>query len=375
MKKSSHDKTRKPSREQAVDPTRRQLLAGMAGALALSGCRDSGSGLGLGGTGSGGAGTPRLAPLPKPGDTGIDHIVVLMMENRSFDHFLGWLPGADGRQAALQYPDKNGQMIATYPLAPNWQGCAFGDPAHGYDTGRTHYNSGLMDGWLKTEPTINTDGDTFPVGYYTREDVPFFSNVADHWTLGDRYFTGLLASTFPNRVYMHAGQTDRLSNTLPFVDGAPSELPTIWDRVLGAGLSAKYYFHDLPTIGLWGLKYANIIGRVEQFLLDAALGTLPTLSFVDPAFIGESPQGITNDDHPQADIRAGQAFMNQVYDALRTSPQWERTLLVINYDEWGGFFDHVVPPLRPVSAAESTLGNDGRLGFRVPLALLGPRVR
>ncbi|MGB1580840.1 MAG: alkaline phosphatase family protein, partial [Nevskiales bacterium] len=342
-----------------------------AGAVGLTGCGSDGAD----DNSSGGTGTQALSQLPPPEESGIDHIVVLMMENRSFDHFMGWVPGANGVQAGLSFPDHNGEMVSTYHLAPNYQGCEFGDPAHGYTTGRTHLNGGKMDGWLQTSPTIDIEGDSFPVGYYKRSDLPFFSGVADEWTIGDNYFTGLLASTFPNRVYMHAGQTDRLNNTLPFVEGDPSELPTIWDRVLGAGLSAKYYFHDLPTIGLWGLKYVDIIGRYEQFLLDASLGNLPNLSFIDPAFIGEAPQGITNDDHPQADIRAGQSYMNAIYDALRSSPQWERTLLIINYDEWGGFYDHVVPPIAPVSQAEAELGNDGRLGFRVPLMLIGPRAR
>ncbi len=86
--------------------------------------------------------------------------------------------------------------------------------------------------------------------------------------------------------------------------------------------------------------------------------------------------GTSNDDHPMADIRKGQVLMNTVYDALRTGPKWERTLFIINYDEWGGFYDHVVPPLAPVTYEEfKATGNDGRLGFRVPCVALGPRVR
>ncbi len=372
MSNKSQKIARAHTRVEPIDAKRREILLGMAaaGALTLTGC---------GGDGDKSTDIPSnnqaLSELPPPEDSGIDHIVVLMMENRSFDHFMGWVPGANGMQEGLSFPDINGEMIDTYHLAPNYQGCAFGDPNHNYAGGRVHLNAGKMNGWLQTAPTINQEGDTFPVGYYRRSDLPFFSGVADEWTIGDNYFTGLLASTFPNRVYMHAGQTDRLENTLPLIDGAPSELPTIWDRVLGAGLSAKYYFHDLPTIGLWGAKYANIVGRYEQFLLDASLGNLPNLSFIDPAFIGEAPQGITNDDHPQADIRAGQSYMNAVYDALRSSPNWDRTLLIINYDEWGGFYDHVVPPVAPVSEAEAALGNDGRLGFRVPLMLIGPRAK
>jgi phospholipase C len=95
---------------------------------------------------------------------------------------------------------------------------------------------------------------------------------------------------------------------------------------------------------------------------------------VDPSFAGEV-NGTSADDHPHADIRNGEAFLAQVYEALRTSPKWGNTLMIVVYDEWGGFLEHVVPPVRPISKNELALGSDGRLGFRVPLALLGPRVR
>ncbi|QHS10662.1 alkaline phosphatase family protein [Sinimarinibacterium sp. NLF-5-8] len=352
-----------------MDATRRQLLAGIAGGsvIALTGC------------GSGDEAAQAAArALPDPQDSGIDHIVVVMMENRSFDHFLGWVAGADGRQAGLSYPDRDGHRIATFHLASDpgygYQGCGKEDPSHSYAGGRSHYNHGAMNGFLQT---VETPGDHFPVGYYLADDLPFYKGVAEHFTLCDRYFCGILASTFPNRVYMHAGQTDRLDNAFPIVQQAPSNLPTIWDLMAAKGLRARYYFHDLPFTGLWGAKHLAISRPYAQFLLEANAGTLPALSYVDPYFavaVGEEP-GASRDDHPHADIRDGQAFLNQVYNTLRASPNWERTLLIINYDEWGGFYDHVAPPLAPISAAEAALGNDGRLGFRVPCAIIGPRAR
>ena len=89
----------------------------------------------------------------------------------------------------------------------------------------------------------------------------------------------------------------------------------------------------------------------------------------------EDLHGITNDDHPLADIRNGQAFLNQVYEAVTSSPNWENTVLVINYDEWGGFYDHVPPPLAPRTALDDMIGNDGRLGFRVPSLVVSPLAR
>jgi phospholipase C len=357
------------------DPRRRQFLAALAGgasAAVLSACDSSGP--------VGGSDPSALPPLPDPATSGIDHIVVVMMENRSFDHFLGWVPGADGIQAGMQYPDKNGVLQSTFRLsdlaAYGFQGCGKEDPSHSYTGGHDHFNNGKMDAFLQT---VADPADLFPIGYYTADDVPFFKGAAQHFTICDRYFSGILSSTFPNRVYMHSGQTDRNSNTLPIVQQAPSELPTIWDLLGQKSRAMRYYFFDLPITGLWGVKYLTISGQFEQFLIDASLGHLPDVAFVDPFFgasVGESPFGVSRDDHPQADIRDGQAFLNQIYDALRNSPQWDKTLLIINYDEWGGFYDHVPPPLAPVTDAErDVVGNDGRLGFRVPAAIIGPRAR
>ncbi len=351
-----------------IDSTRRRLLSGMAagtGAMLLGGCGD-GDPLS--------ANAPRL---PAPKDAGIDHIVVVMMENRSFDHYLGWVPGADGRQAGQVFLDQNGEPQPSFDrgAAGDFQGCGKGDPRHNYDGGRVHFNDGAMDGFLLTDPT--QPGDVFPIGYYTEADLPFFSGVARHYTICDRFFSSYLGNTFPNRVYMHAGETDRMSNTLPFLQQRPSTLPTIWDRCRDGGVSCAYYFHDLPLTALWGARHLPVSRPAAQFYLQAASGTLPQVSYLDP-FFGASltyPLGLSMDDHPQADIRDGQAFLNGVYNALRLGPAWERTLMVVVYDEWGGFFDHVPPPLAPVSEAEAALGNDGRLGIRVPAALIGPRVR
>jgi phospholipase C len=101
---------------------------------------------------------------------------------------------------------------------------------------------------------------------------------------------------------------------------------------------------------------------------------LPDVAFVDPAFLQELT-GTGMDDHPHNDVRAGQNYLNGIYNAVTKGPKWDRTLLVINYDEWGGFFDHVAPPLRPITGSEATLGNDGRLGFRTPLMLVSPYAR
>jgi phospholipase C len=300
-----------------------------------------------------------------PAASGISHVVVLMMENRSFDHFLGWVPGADGRQAGLSYVDRAGVPHPTYPLAPDYQGCTHPDPDHSYTGGRVEYADGACDGWLRAG-----NNDAFAIGYYEPRDLRFFSQAVARGTTLDRYFSAIMAETYPNRIYQHAAQTDRIENTL-----AISSLPTIWDRLAAAGRSGRYYYSDVPFLALWGAKYLPISRPLTAFVADALTGNLPDVAFVDPPFIDE-PSGTSSDDHPHADVRRGEAFLNLVYTAVTRGAHWQSTVLVINYDEWGGFFDHVPPPMAPIPAADSAAGNeDGRLGFRTPALLIAPWAR
>ena len=338
--------------------SRRQFLVGVAaatGALALGGCGDD----------DGSAQSdPESAPLPNPETSGIEHVVVVMMENRSFDHFLGWVPGADGKQAGLAFSDKQGQERQTFALAPNFQNCQFEDPDHSYEGGRAQFNGGANDGWLRASTS-----DVFPIGYYTQEDLAFYGGAVPAWTTFDRYFCAILGPTFPNRFYMHTGQTDRLTNTTD-----RSKLPTIWDRLAAKGLTGRYYYSDLPVTALMGGAVGRITKPLTQFFDDASAGNLPNVTYIDPSFGGET-QGLSNDDHPLADIRNGQAFVNRIYAAITASPNWPDTVLIINYDEWGGFYDHVAPPLAPQTDLDPGLGNDGRLGFRVPCLMVSPLAR
>jgi phospholipase C len=301
--------------------------------------------------------------LPKPNKSGIDHIVLVTMENRSFDHFLGWLPGANGMQAGLSFADTVGNTYPTYSLT-DYQGCGHADPDHSYSGGRVEYDGGKCDGFLKTAPV----GDQFPIGYYGQSDLAFLGQAAPGWTTFSNYFAAIMAETFPNRIYQHAAQTDRIDNSTTI-----STLPTIWDRLADHSISRRYYFSDVPLLALWGSKYLSISAPVPQFFADCAAGTLPHVSFVEPRFLGES-QGLSNDDHPFADIRNGEVFLNSVYMAVTSSPVWRNTVLIINFDEWGGFFEHVPPPTAPIPAADAIAGNqDGLHGFRVPCLIISPK--
>lgn len=318
------------------------MAAGVTGAGWVSGC---------------GSQPPPVRTTGPAGEVGIDHIVVVMMENRSFDHFLGWLPGADGRQAGLTFTDSKGTEHATHRLR-QYASCEFGDPKHSYEGGRVQFNGGRNDGFLRTGK------DTYPIGYYEQEDLYFWGPAAPAWTVCDHYFAATLGPTFPNRFYQHAGQSDRYENTLEI-----SDLPTIWDRLIDRGLECRYYYSDAPFLALWGIRYAPIIRSIDGFLADCQDGRLPNVSFVDPRFL-LPPLGNSGDYHPPSDIRAGDAFLHTIYEAVTSSPNWERTVLVVNFDEWGGFYDHVPPVEAPDSHAHLA-----QRGFRVPCMVVSPFAR
>ncbi len=351
--------------------SRRRFLAGVAGgagALAAARMLDGGTaGRVLGSAGR----------LPAPASSGIEHIVVLCMENRSFDHMLGWVPGADGAQEGLRFRDLGGAVHTTHHLTSDFQGCAFQDPDHSYDGGRAELNGGGCDGFRGGYTDVTGAAvrfDDLPLGYYTADDLPTSRALVENFTVCDRWFASLLGPTYPNRIYTHAAATDRISNST-----ATSTLPTLWDSLQAAGVSSGYYFSDLPVLAIWGTKYVNLSNDIGVFLAQAAAGTLPQYSYVDPNFGGEG-QGTSNDDHPHADIRRGQALISLIVNTLMAGPLWSKTVLVITYDEWGGFYDHVRPPRFPdavthkPNTVDTVTGFEDhtQAGFRVPTYIVSP---
>jgi phospholipase C len=344
------------------------------------------------------------------GSGGIEHVVVLMMENRSFDHFLGWLPGANGR-TDMVYPAPDGNFYPTYPLAPDFQGCGYSDPDHSWEGWLVEYNFGKMDGFLQRPTPLGLNpgvtaaaANTFPIGFYTNlnpdgtpkavPDLPVIGALAQNYTTLDHYFCSIAAETFPNRFYQHAARTDRDHNIITF-----SKLPTIWDQLSpipnNQGIpTGGYFFRDEPFLALWGLKYypfwhlfgpgdVDVLGipvNTLSFLDTVAQGLLPNVSFVDPEF-ALADNGTGADDHPKGDIRRGERFIADTYHALASAGYLDNTVLVITFDEWGGFFDHIRPPqviddTDPATVdhtGNSTTPTDGQLvpnyaqlGFRVP---------
>jgi len=298
--------------------------------------------------------------------SGIQHVVVVMMENRSFDHFFGWFPNADVNRSE-SYPLSNGGTESTYPLAPDYQGCGHPDPDHPYEGGRIEYNDGAANGWL-----LDPSNDKYCIGYYQEADIPFLAALARNYTTLDHYFVSFMGPTYPNRLFHLAAQTDRLDDSLDL-----TTLPTIFDRLSAAGVSHGYYYNNLPFVALWGLKYLPISHLYSQFLSEAAAGTLPAVSFVDPRFT-ILDDDTANDDEPHTDIRRGDAFLSETFAAVASGPAWGSTVFVVTFDEWGGFFDHVAPPraASPANSPDTDLV-DGKalLGFRVPTIVASPWTR
>jgi phospholipase C len=302
--------------------------------------------------------------LSSPNESGIEHIVIVTMENRSFDHFLGWLPNANGIPLGLSYPDAGGTMHPVYPLAPDYTGCGHPDPDHSYGGGRICYANGAMNGFL-----LDSSNDTYCIGYYNPNDIPFYAALAQTYTTCDNWHAAVLGPTFPNRMFIWSAQTDRLGDTFSF-----STLTTIFDVLDSVNVSHRYYFNNVPYLALWGSKYIFQSAFYGNFLSDAATRNLPAVSFVDPNYT-VLDDGTGNDDHPHADIRNGDAFLSQVYQALATGPNWANTVLIVTFDEWGGFFEHVAPPrvVAPANSPDQDLQNGAALlGFRVPTVIASP---
>jgi phospholipase C len=344
---------------------RRELLKNAAlvsGAVLAGGACRSGNSLGNN-AGNSLLGQGTLPSLPNPGDSGIEHIVVVTMENRSFDHFLGWLPNADGKQAGLTFVDANGVAHPTSSLSGDFTGCPHPSPDHSYSGGRVEYDNGLMDGFLRAG-----NNDVYSIGYYGEADIPFYAALARNYATCDRYFASILGPTFPNRLFLHAAQTDRLSDSVNF-----TSLSTIWDRLAAAGVSANYYYSNVPFLALWGVRYLGISKLYDEFVAAAASGTLPAVSFVDPKYT-ILDDGTGNDDHPHADIREGDSFLYQTFQAVANGPKWANTVFIVNFDEWGGFFEHVAPPRATAANQVDTDIVNGKtlLGFRVPTVVASP---
>jgi phospholipase C len=386
------------------------------------------------------AGTDLIAP--------IKHIVVLMMENHSYDNYLGMLAGrgdglplgASGEPAAVnELP--NGQHVAAHLLTSTVQ--FPGNPTQTWNASHISYAGGTCGGFATSVWQTVSGGDpAVPMGYWTDAELPFYYGLARAFPVADRWFCSCMGPTFPNRRFLIAGTAHGLIDDLPWDLVDYPEAGTIFDALTRHDIPWVNYHNVNPGIvvlkralGTWGLVALRRLAQVgrwlpgvtnavrgnksftadlyplglagairhlrttAQFFSDAAAGTLPAVSIVDPDF------GAYSEENPQ-DISHGEAFSAAVIDAVTHGPAWESTLLLWIYDEHGGYYDHVPPPpatmpdkvparnwqlatpwvrrllgrLSPKSLTQLENADDGpvsydRYGFRVPAVIVSPYAR
>jgi phospholipase C len=332
----------------------------------------------------------------------IDHIVVLMLENRSFDHMLGYLSLEGGRDDidGLREEFANDHDGRRYPVHHLETTAIPDDPDHSGRSVDLQVGGGAMNGFVASyAETLSgrgvPDGDPGRVmGYYNAADVPVYDHLARHFAVCDRWFSSVPGATWPNRLYALSGGAARSRDDLPR-NVPPMYNQASFARHLDArGVTWRWYSFEVGTLRMADARYAlghhdsfaffsrenlnwkaalelRIDAHAVSFLEDAARGTLPSVSWIDPNFSDFNPIGFQpNDDHAPADIKDGQELALAVYHALATGPQWDKTMLVIFYDEHGGFYDHVPPP----AAADDDQRMFGRYGVRVPALVISPWV-
>ena len=315
------------------------------------------------------AGVPRGDQIP------IDHIVVLMQENRSFDSYFGELPAAghrdvDGLPANASNPDAEGAAV---PVFHQERYCTE-DTSHSWVGSHVEYSDGKNDGFV-----IQNDPEgARAMGYYDQTDLPFYYGLAKTFAIGDRYFCSLLGPTYPNRFYLLAATS--FGHTHNDMQQGGFTQRTIFDVLDEHAISWKIYYGDIPFTFLFRIKNLRNRVRLSRFFDDAAAGALPQVSFIDPAF--SNAFGPETDEHPPSNIQVGQQFTAGIVQALMESPNWPTTTLFITYDEHGGFFDHVAPPpacvpddIPPTLEAGDPDAQFDRYGFRVPFIAVSPYVK
>ncbi len=353
---------------------------------------------------------PGPAPVPAPADllSRVDHIVVLMLENRSFDHMLGFLYADSGNRSPAgqpfegltgneSNPDANGKPVSVFKIDPSAEYAYFmpgADPGEGFSAtnselygstnpaaGAAATNQGFVKdfaytlGWEAREKRSILPGTTASsiMGMFTPEMLPVLSGLAKGFAVCDHWFASAPTETMPNRAFACAGtsQGHMDDKTKTFTS------PSIFGLLGNANIAWKIYGydtdpltrHDFPDVTNASEDH---FGLFSDFQKDAASGTLPAYVFLEPSW-----EASGNSQHPNYDVAKGEQLIHDVYYALRNGPNWNATLLIVTYDEHGGCYDHVPPP-SGATPPDSSAGEYGfdfkRFGVRVPTVLISPLV-
>lgn len=339
-------------------------------------------------------------PRPPPAarvDGKIKAIVLIVMENRSFDHMLGWLtrrnPAVDGLHGKeFNYVNVSDPSSAKVYVSDTAE-FVDPDPGHSYQATReqifglvaTANVTGLdpvpMSGFAQQAEAMIPGFSRRVMNAFRPEAVPVHAALATEFAVFDRWFAGFPGSTQPNRMFVWSATSHGATgNALPtLARGFPQR--SLFDQLDDAGLSFGVYYQQVPSVSfLQSMRRLKHIGKFHQwskFEADAKAGRLPNFSVLEPSYF-DLKLCPANDDHPSHDVGEGQKLLKGVYEAMRASPQWEESLLIVTYDEHGGFHDHVPTPLDGVPSPDNITGPEpwlfefDRLGVRVPTIMVSP---
>jgi phospholipase C len=326
----------------------------------------------------------------------IQHVVVLMLENRSFDCMLGRLYPNDPNFIGLTLNESNTYADGVFPvwndpgMTPETAHIPKPDPGELFndmnmqlfgDAGRGPNPPGMI-GFAENYAQQRPSSDGIPrardvMHYFTPEQVPVISTLARAFGVSDCWHASAPCQTWPNRFFAHTGtalgHVDNHTFPIPF----PAE--SLFYRLEKGDKTWRVYFHDMPQASLLGdiWLYAPFHFRgFGQFLADAHVGALPNYSFIEPRYFTDLfLNNIPNDEHPPHNVVYGEQLIAAVYNAVRSSPCWKQTLLIITYDEHGGCFDHVPPPpaVPPDGNSQYGFGFDS-YGVRVPAVIISPYI-
>lgn len=318
----------------------------------------------------------------------IKHVVVLMMENRSFDHMLGCMQAKyatlDGIAAAeaRSNSDKDGKA---YPQVPGAARQIAKDPNHECTSVIAQMAGGAMTGFVTNYagffPSATSNELAEVMKYHARGTLPALHALAENFTICDRWFSSLPGPTWPNRLFIHSGTSlgkVTMPNSVFNLNWHWYDQITLYDRLNAANISWRIYYGDVPQslVLVHQLEPENALRyrKFQNFFADAAgkEEDFPQFCFIEPAYNHPG----ANDDHPPYDVMSGQTLIAETYNALRANdPLWKSTLLLVVYDEHGGFYDHVAPPKTiPPDNYHSEFACD-QLGVRVPAILVSPYVQ
>jgi phospholipase C len=327
-------------------------------------------------------GMPQASAAKSENDpnTPIEHFIVVMQQNHTFDNYFGTYPGANGLPDGVCIPisvsdPENKQCVTPYEITDH----PISDLSHSETIFFDQYQNGKMTGFIEALTKLNQDGQ-LSMGRFTEKDIPFYWNLADQYVLFDNYFSSAHTGSITNRMYWVSGKPGSEFNRIP--EAGFGDIPTIFDRLQERGISWKFYIKDynpdlnyrtakeldfLPPQVQWvpllsfdrfldDPELSSRIVDLDEYYTDLEKGTLPAVSYV--LLLGAT-------EHPISDLSLGERATRTMLHTLMQSDSWENSAFFLTYDDWGGWYDHVPPPQI----------DDRGYGFRVPALLISPYAR